>query len=109
MAKQLVNVSGHDFVKLGSQIDMASIDWNFWNFVRGGGSTEEEIADSLAIVGDALKDKFGEMFSLQELEDWIACKDNKVEDIIRELELEISESDDEDEEDENDDDYEDDE
>lgn len=109
MAKQLVNVSGHDFVKLGSQIDMDSIAWNFWNFVRGTGSTEEEIADNLAIVGDALKDKFGETFSLQELEDWIACKDNKVEDIIRELELEISESDDDDYEDEDDDDYEDDE
>ena len=104
MSKKLINVSGHDFVKLGSEIDMDSIAWNFWNFVRGTGSTEEEIADNLALVGDALKDKFGEMFSMKELEDWISSKDNKVEDILKELEIGVSESDeDEDDEDEDED------
>ena len=108
MSKKLINVSGHDFVKLGSEIDMDSIAWNFWNFVRGTGSTEEEIADNLALVGDALKDKFGEKFSMKELEDWISSKDNKVEDIMKELELEVSESDEDDEDDEDDDDDDDD-
>ena len=107
MSKKLINVSGHDFVKLGSEIDMDSIAWNFWNFVRGTGSTEEEIADNLALVGDALKDKFGEMFSMKELEDWISSKNNKVEDILKELEIGVSESDDDDDDDENEDENED--
>ena len=107
MKKDLVNVSGHDFTKLGDKLEMNSIAWNFWNFVKGTGSTEEEAADNLEVVGDALKDKFGEVFALHELEAWLANQENKPEDIIKALELEISESDDADEEDEDDEDDED--
>lgn len=106
MGKALVNVSGHDFVSLGNEIDMNSLAWNFWNFVKGTGSTEEEALDNLEVVGDALKDKFGEVFSLQELEEWLANKENKVEDIISALELEVSESDDEEDEEDDDEDSE---
>ena len=98
MKKDLVNVSGHDFTKLGDKLEMNSIAWNFWNFVKGTGSTEEEAADNLEVVGDALKDKFGEVFALHELEAWLANQENKPEDIIKALELEISESDDADDE-----------
>lgn len=100
MKKDLVNVSGHDFTKLGDKLEMNSIAWNFWNFVKGTGSTEEEAADNLEVVGDALKDKFGEVFALHELEAWLANQENKPEDIIKALELEISESDDADDDDE---------
>lgn len=102
MKKDLVNVSGHDFTKLGDKLEMNSIAWNFWNFVKGTGSTEEEAADNLEVVGDALKDKFGEVFALHELETWLASQENKPEDIIKALELEISESDEDDEDDEDD-------
>lgn len=100
MKKDLVNVSGHNFTKLGDNLDMNSIAWNFWNFIRGTGSTEEEAADNLEVVGAALKDKFGEVFSLHELEDWIASQENKVENIIQALQLEITESEEADESDE---------
>lgn len=99
MKKDLVNVSGHDFIKLGDKLDMNSIAWNFWNFVKGTGSTEEEAASNLEVVGDALKDKYGEAFSLHELEAWLASQENKPEDIIKALELEIAESDDDDDSD----------
>ena len=99
MKKDLVNVSGHDFTKLGDKLDMNSIAWNFWNFVKGTGSTEEEASSNLEVVGDALKDKYGEAFSLHELEAWLASQENKPEDIIKALELEIAESDDEDDDD----------
>lgn len=107
MKKDLVNVSGHDFTKLGDKLEMNSIAWNFWNFVKGTGSTEEEAADNLEVVGDALKDKFGEVFALHELEAWLANQENKPEDIIKALELEISESDDADDEEADDEDDED--
>lgn len=104
MKKDLVNVSGHDFTKLGDKLDMNSIAWNFWNFVKGTGSTKEEAASNLEAVGDALKDKYGEAFSLYELEAWLASQENKPEDIIKALELEIAESDDEDDDYDSDDD-----
>lgn len=104
MKKDLVNVSGHDFTKLGDKLDMNSIAWNFWNFVKGTGSTEEEAASNLEVVGDALKDKYGEAFSLHELEAWLASQENKPEDIIKALELEIAESDDDDDDYDSDDD-----
>lgn len=104
MKKDLVNVSGHDFTKLGDKLDMNSIAWNFWNFVKGTGSTEEEATSNLEVVGDALKDKYGEAFSLHELETWLASQENKPEDIIKALELEIAESDDDYEEDDDSDD-----
>ena len=102
MKKDLVNVSGHDFTELGDKLDMNSIAWNFWNFVKGTGSTEEESASNLEAVGDALKDKYGEAFSLHELETWLASQENKPEDIIKALELEIAESDDDDDDDDDD-------
>ena len=85
MDSENVNVTGDDFVTLGDIADKNSVAYSFWNFVKTSGETEADSEDNLKMVGKMLQDKFGEDFSMSELEAWINNHDNKPYEIIDSL------------------------
>ena len=85
MDSENVNVTGDDFVTLGDIADKNSVAYSFWNFVKTSGNTEADSEDNLYMVGRMLQDKFGEDFSMVELEAWINNQDNKPYEIIDSL------------------------
>ena len=85
MNSENVNVTGDDFVILGDIADKNSVAYSFWNFVKTSGETEADSEDNLYMVGRMLQDKFGEDFSMSELEAWINNQDNKPYEIIDSL------------------------
>ena len=80
-----MNVTGDDFVTLGDIADKNSVAYSFWNFVKTSGETEADGEDNLYMVGRMLQDKFGEDFSMVELEAWLNNQDNKPYEIIDSL------------------------
>ena len=85
MDSENMNVTGDDFVTLGDIADKNSVAYSFWNFVKTSGETEADSEDNLKMVGKMLQDKFGEDFSMVELEAWINNQDNKPYEIIDSL------------------------
>lgn len=85
MDSENVNVTGDDFVTLGDIADKNSVAYSFWNFVKTSGDSIEYGEDNLYMVGRMLQDKFGEDFSMVELEAWINNQDNKPYEIIDSL------------------------
>lgn len=85
MDSENVNVTGDDFVTLGDIADKNSVAYSFWNFVKTSGDSIEDGEDNLQMVGKMLQDKFGEDFSMSELEAWINNQDNKPYEIIDSL------------------------
>lgn len=85
MDSENVNVTGDDFVTLGDIADKNSVAYSFWNFVKTSGDSIEDGEDNLYMVGKMLQDKFGEDFSMSELEAWINNQDNKPYEIIDSL------------------------
>lgn len=85
MDSENVNVTGDDFVTLGDIVDKNSVAYSFWNFVKTSGNSEADSEDNLQMVGKMLQDKFGEDFSMVELEAWINNQDNKPYEIIDSL------------------------
>lgn len=85
MDSENVNVTGDDFVTLGDIADKNSVAYSFWNFVKTSGDSIEDSEDNLQMVGKMLQDKFGEDFSMVELEAWINNQDNKPYEIIDSL------------------------
>lgn len=85
MNSENINVTGDDFVTLGDIADKNSVAYSFWNFVKTSGETEADSEDNLYMVGRMLQDKFGEDFSMVELEAWINNQDNKPYEIIDSL------------------------
>lgn len=85
MDSENINVTGDDFVTLGDIADKNSVAYSFWNFVKTSGETEADSEDNLYMVGRMLQDKFGEDFSMVELEAWINNQDNKPYEIIDSL------------------------
>ena len=85
MDSENVNVTGDDFVTLGDIADKNSVAYSFWNFGKTSGNTEADSEDNLYMVGRMLQDKFGEDFSMVELEAWINNQDNKPYEIIDSL------------------------
>lgn len=85
MDSENINVTGDDFVTLGDIADKNSMAYSFWNFVKTSGDTEADSEDNLYMVGRMLQDKFGEDFSMVELEAWINNQDNKPYEIIDSL------------------------
>ena len=85
MDSENINVTGDDFVTLGDIADKNSVAYSFWNFVKTSGDSIEDSEDNLQMVGKMLQDKFGEDFSMSELEAWINNQDNKPYEIIDSL------------------------
>lgn len=85
MDSENINVTGDDFVTLGDIADKNSVAYSFWNFVKTSGDSIEDGEDNLQMVGKMLQDKFGEDFSMSELEAWINNQDNKPYEIIDSL------------------------
>lgn len=85
MDSENINVTGDDFVTLGDIADKNSVAYSFWNFVKTSGNSIEDSEDNLQMVGKMLQDKFGEDFSMSELEAWINNQDNKPYEIIDSL------------------------
>ena len=85
MYSENITVTGDDFVTLGDIADKNSVAYSFWNFVKTSGETEADSEDNLKMVGKMLQDKFGEDFSMVELEAWINNQDNKPYEIIDSL------------------------
>lgn len=85
MNSENINVTGDDFVTLGDIADKNSVAYSFWNFVKTSGNSEADSEDNLYMVGRMLQDKFGEDFSMVELEAWINNQDNKPYEIIDSL------------------------
>ena len=85
MDSENINVTGDDFVTLGDIADKNSVAYSFWNFVKTSGDSEADGEDNLYMVGRMLQDKFGEDFSMAELEAWINNQDNKPYEIIDSL------------------------
>lgn len=85
MNSENINVTGDDFVTLGDIADKNSVAYSFWNFVKTSGDSEADSEDNLYMVGRMLQDKFGEDFSMVELEAWINNQDNKPYEIIDSL------------------------
>lgn len=85
MDSENINVTGDDFVTLGDIADKNSVAYSFWNFVKTSGDSEADGEDNLYMVGRMLQDKFGEDFSMGELEAWINNQDNKPYEIIDSL------------------------
>lgn len=85
MDSENASVIGDDFVTLGDIADKNSVAYSFWNFVKTSGETEADSEDNLQMVGRMLQDKFGEDFSISELEAWINNQDNKPYEIIDSL------------------------
>lgn len=85
MDSENINVTGDDFVTLGDIADKNSVAYSFWNFVKTSGDSEADSEDNLYMVGRMLQDKFGEDFSMVELEAWINNQDNKPYEIIDSL------------------------
>ena len=85
MNSENINVTGDDFVTLGDISDKNSVAYSFWNFVKTSGDSEADSEDNLYMVGRMLQDKFGEDFSMVELEAWINNQDNKPYEIIDSL------------------------
>ena len=85
MDSENINVTGDDFVTLGDIADKNSVAYSFWNFVKTSGETEADSEDNLKMVGKMLQDKFGEDFSMIELEAWLNNQDNKPYEIIDSL------------------------
>lgn len=85
MDSENTNVTGDDFVNLGDIADKNSVAYSFWNFVKTSGNSEADSEDNLQMVGKMLQDKFGEDFSMSELEAWINNQDNKPYEIIDSL------------------------
>ena len=85
MNSENINVTGDDFVTLGDIADKNSVAYSFWNFVKTSGETEGDSEDNLKMVGRMLQDKFGEDFSMVELEAWLNNQDNKPYEIIDSL------------------------
>ena len=85
MDSENVNVTGDDFVTLGDIADKNSVAYSFWNFIKMSGDSIEDSEDNLQMVGKMLQDKFGEDFSMSELEAWINNQDNKPYEIIDSL------------------------
>lgn len=85
MNSENINVTGDDFVTLGDIADKNSVAYSFWNFVKTSGDSIEDGEDNLYMVGKMLQDKFGEDFSMSELEAWINNQDNKPYEIIDSL------------------------
>lgn len=86
MNSENINVTGDDFVTLGDIADKNSVAYSFWNFVKTSGDYSiEDGEDNLYMVGKMLQDKFGEDFSMSELEAWINNQDNKPYEIIDSL------------------------
>ena len=85
MNSENINVTGDDFVTLGDIADKNSVAYSFWNFVKTSGDSEADSEDNLYMVGRMLQDKFGEDFSMVELEAWLNNQDNKPYEIIDSL------------------------
>ena len=85
MDSENASVIGDDFVTLGDIADKNSVAYSFCNFVKTSGETEADSEDNLQMVGRMLQDKFGEDFSISELEAWINNQDNKPYEIIDSL------------------------
>ena len=85
MNSENINVTGDDFVTLGDIADKNSVAYSFWNFVKTSGDSEADSEDNLKMVGRMLQDKFGEDFSMVELEAWLNNQDNKPYEIIDSL------------------------
>lgn len=85
MDSENINVTGDDFVTLGDIADKNSVAYSFWNFVKTSGDSIEDGEDNLYMVGRMLQDKFGEDFSMVELEAWLNNQDNKPYEIIDSL------------------------
>lgn len=86
-----------DFIDVNEEISDNSIVWDFFKLVERVSENEDERKTNYQIVGEELKDKLGQKFSLKELEDWLASRDNTIEDVLNAIELEISQYDDIDE------------
>ena len=85
MDSENINVTGDNFVTLGDIADKNSVAYSFWNFIKTSGDSIEDSEDNLQMVGKMLQDKFGEDFSMSELEAWINNQDNKPYEIIDSL------------------------
>lgn len=86
MAVEVINVTGDNFLDLGSKLNPDSAAYNFWTLIKNlEADNEDDSRENLLLVGDILKDKFGKDFTADDLEKWLGNTHKSPEDVMLEL------------------------